>query len=271
MENKTNRALVVALIIFIVISLFLGGYIIFDKCLSKNDVKTTEPIQKEELNGSDESNIYESLDESDPLVSKAFSYVTVGYDLLDDLYSGKEATVANLSDNSKMALTLYAYTENNKITYCGEYTEVSEEKLKNLVLEDNSFLESFKDNTDQWVGDFSLEYSDGSFYISGSCDGMGPGPTPGWDYKFEGAIRNSEELFLDVKFMYYDWIDGVYDGIAPVFIFGTSLYFSEAVNNPIETFTSGGNFSADWDKYNTYQFKFKIDNNNLYFQSVSVV
>ena len=48
MPKKTSTALVVALTVFVMISIFLGGYIIYDKVISKEELKENNTEQKEE-------------------------------------------------------------------------------------------------------------------------------------------------------------------------------------------------------------------------------
>lgn len=62
MEKKNNKGIVVALVIAIFIILGLGGYIVYDKVLNKEDIQNNNDKKEEELNNLNYSQINETLE-----------------------------------------------------------------------------------------------------------------------------------------------------------------------------------------------------------------
>ena len=71
MEKKKNKVIIVLLILFILISLGLGGFIVYDKFISKKEINVGE-VKQNKVESQDKNN---NLTISSDLVKRLYSYV----------------------------------------------------------------------------------------------------------------------------------------------------------------------------------------------------
>lgn len=253
---------------FIIFIVFIGlGILIWFLVTNMNKVeyyKGEEEVKEE---------VFVDLDSEDELSQRGFDMINVEYfenvvsNIAEVLYSGEEVKAIDLSDEQKMFLTLNYYNKLKGYYICGDEYEVKIDDLKKLFFESDNFIGTFKRNTEVNVGYFTLQYNKNFAVQTMGCYGM-EGPTSTYEIKFDSAKKSDERLLVNVRMAYlYKDID-TYDEKHETF-YAIGYKDMKATNKVQDKILDDEDIS--WEDYNVYQFEFKIDGDNLYFNKVSLV
>ncbi len=104
-----------------------------------------------------------------------------------------------------MSWIIYTLSGAYKISQCTQdRLAITEEDIKNKSLfEDNSFIETPKNNNDNSIGNstvFSYEYKANKFYVNNAnCDGRGPGPVPFEKFAVDSYKIENARIITEVE------------------------------------------------------------------------
>lgn len=124
-EKKKGKGLVVALVLFILVSIGLGGYIVYDKVLTKEEVKTKTEEKKE--NKKEETVSIDIDDESIISLFKNSHASVIGPD--SKIFQNDELKVENMDEDYKWNLASNIYYD--KSVNVGNKLELKESDVKN--------------------------------------------------------------------------------------------------------------------------------------------
>ncbi len=212
------------------------------------------------------------VDINDEIVQRGFNMINIDYfeniniNVIDLLYSGNEVKVSDLSDEQKMFLVLNYYTNIHDYYMCSDNYVVKDKDLEKLYFEDATFLDRYKSTNE--VGYFSIKYNDGYLIETNGCYGA-EGPTSMYKIKLDSAKKSDTKLLVNVRMAYlHQSIDTFDEDKETFYMIGYDNL--EAKGDKVQDKIYSDEEIA-WDKYPVYQFEFKIDLNNLYFNKVSKI
>lgn len=276
-ENK-NIGLKVGLVLFILISIGLCSYLVYDKVLSKNNNINNDKVKnvenkKEENKPTDIKDEYTSINTKDEQVTVAFNYLNVNYfgqeNIIKKFYNNKSFSINDLTNEEKMQYVLSAYDSEMGVKSCTDInnsTTINEYTLKKY-LKDNSFLEEAKNKNHLLKSDsYDYDYKSGNFLVYMPSCGGALGPQDYTEVKLIGAKKSSKELILTVKFIFNTYNDSTDNDIH---IFDTHNICDKNAS-VIETYKAVEGFEYALDKYNTYDVTFDIDGSNLYLNNIKM-
>ena len=244
-EKKKGKGLVVALVLFILISLGLGGYIAYDKVLNKEEVKTKKEEKKEKK---EQETIIYSVD--DEKISG----------LIDNILTGRKCNEIEEYTNDKKVET--KDIDNEKAYLIAEARELFESQKESIPLDDvNNVIKKYLgkdykfdptslDSNSKSCPQYKYDSSTKTFNKQQTACGWTCGPRT--SYKITKAVDTNGVLKLDVKVIFVDEnISHYYSDYAKSNIIG------ELDNDYNSLFVKGSN----------YQFTFKQEDGNYIFVS----
>lgn len=260
---------IVVIVILILIILGLGGYLVYDKVISKdsNNTKSNTPEVKEE----EPEDVLKGLELNEVVAAdkKIDNYVFTCGDTLD-MYKNNKITEIEYSSRSFSVFSYardvygldidYLFEINNlqKIEIANEYKNILNKVSIELFDEDINLdkIPMIKKENDKY------------YYVGSACGGAGFSSS---ERILNSASKNNGDLILEEKVLFYRDYIGDYD----------QEILKVAKDPKIEELISDNNykFSVDnlssylrnnQDKFDTYQYTFKLNrNNNYYLYSVT--
>lgn len=139
MEKKKNKVIIVLLILFILISLGLGGFIVYDKFISKKEINVGE-VKQNKVESQDKNN---NLTISSDLVKRLYSYVKSDglFDqmLIEKVLEKNDEILASSLD--QQTLNYYGYKQiklsDTELKECQDYKNI---KQSNYACGFNSYI-----------------------------------------------------------------------------------------------------------------------------------
>lgn len=157
METNKKSGSIVAIVILVILVLGLGGYIVYDKVLSKDTVSSTEESSKNEVNTKNESNSSEQTTSDTKVVDLINNGERVG---TYSIYMGKNSM-------GEYTLTLFSTNDkNNGFFSLVEATSMSYNQVASgyYSIKDSNieFYQNMQNDSDKngFVNAFSMQLSD---------------------------------------------------------------------------------------------------------------
>lgn len=171
MKTENKNGSIVAIVILAILVVGLGGYIVYDKFLSKNVIETTEENSKSEMNTktenkiNEETNTYKALtiDNSNCLTDCNNIEYTLGSSIAGDgievWIANNENTKINVNINRTLLKNIYAYEfSSNEDMYTFEFTKKIQDTFVGHIGQDSSMPMLFvllEDGSVQYVDLYS--------------------------------------------------------------------------------------------------------------------
>lgn len=262
---------IVVIVILILIILGLGGYLVYDKVISKdsNNTKSNTLEVKEE----ETEDVSKNLELNDSIVvaadKKIDNYVFNCGETLD-MYKNNKITEIEYSSRS---FSIFGYARDgynldfNSLLEKNNFQKIEiTNEYKDIL--NKASIELFDEDIDLDKIPMIKKENDKYYYVGSACGGAG---TSSSERILNSAFKNNGDLILEEKVLFYRNYLGDYD----------KEVLKVAKDPKIEELISDNNykFSVDnlssylrnnQDKFDTYQYTFKLNrNNNYYLYSVT--
>ncbi len=263
--TKKKKYLIYGLIVFLVVVICIG--VVFQKF-----------NHNQESENSNYTNEFIQLEKDDEMIPEALSYVNfmlhLNEKLVEKIFDKNEDKITkedfNIDEKMYLALSKFSKDNGGYIYYCVD-CYFKPEELDNLVFEDTSFINNYKENGKHYLIQDSIDliYERGLYSAIG--DPGGELDEPRYVFDILDVKRNKDKLVLEFKLGYlrYELDESSVD--PKCFVYktigdqvGVELAEDHLKWNDTHKIYNG----ILSDKYNKYRYTLKIVDDKLYFESM---
>lgn len=288
-NNKKSKTSLIVIILLVIVIIGLIGYIAYDKELifnSNKDIHEKTNTNNQDKDSKTENDIIElSITEADKIFDS-----NTGYLKKEHLYPNTSFNIKDITDIEMFSI-LFAVTDVNYCIYDNEGLQ------KSITIEEiNKTLDTYIPNHKkitiedlkingapvtltmadyQYNDNYGIKFYNDKIYLVGSCGS-------------EGNIFENVEAAKTIKATKVDDTITIYQKVAfgkansdtvPEGFFVRYDYYNnynmtgqiiESLDITEEEFGTLDEYNINYDKYNTYKYTFKIQNNIYQFESVEV-
>jgi hypothetical protein len=283
--EKKNTGLIVLVIVLSLLVVGLGGFIVYDKVLSNNEVENNYNSSNNDSNVSSENDgVLWINDESvKELYNMVVFYDGYYYDTKSPYYNSwyfyenKDVDLNNISNDTKLNMACARLEANDKIKNENDsyYFNASDLELELKKI----FGEDVKYELSKTVsGIYDYNETTKRYVRADGLGGGGDGTAPVVKHELYKAVKNGDEIILYEKFAYAK-VEIINNGTSSKLKIYKDLNKKNIINEDMERYYDGGYYygydrirlSDYYDKISMVKYTFKKGNDNSYYFSSSKI